>query len=101
MTMTNFESHIQASIPVVVEFYAKWSDQSRLMSPIMKEVYEKVGDRATVLRVDIDQEPEIATQYGVGTVPSVIIFKEGHILWQKNGITPAHEILEHLSQVIE
>ena len=98
--MTNFESHIQSSLPTVVEFFATWNEGSRLMSQVMKELYEKAGERTTVLRLDIDAEPEISEQYGVRTVPSVIIFKEGQIMWRKNGLVPAHEILEHLSLVI-
>jgi thioredoxin 1 len=94
--MNTFESHINGAIPVVVEFYAEWSEPSKLMAPVMQEVKETAGERAITLKIDIDQYPELAHQYGVYTVPSVAIFKEGNIIWHKKGITPAREILEHL-----
>ena len=100
LIMANFESHIKGAIPVVVEFFAEWNKPEKLMEPVMKEVYEKAGERATVLRVNIDEEPELSKQYGVYTVPSIMIFKEGNVVWQKNGITPAHEIMQQLSLVM-
>lgn len=71
------------------------------MIPVMQEVKETAGERAIILKLDIDQHSELAQQYGVYSVPSVAIFKEDNIIWHKNGITPAHEILEHLSLEME
>ena len=62
----------------------------------MQEVKETAGERAITLKIDVEQDAKLAQQYGIYTVPTVAIFKEGNILWHKNGITPAHEILEHL-----
>jgi thioredoxin-like negative regulator of GroEL len=66
------------------------------MEPVMQEVKETAGERAITLKINIDQNAELVQQYGFYTVPAVAIFKDGNILWHKNGITPAHEILEHL-----
>jgi thioredoxin 1 len=99
--MHNFESHIQGVIPVVAEFYADWSDACKLMEPVLQEVKEIAGERAITLRLDIDKYQEIARQYGIYTVPSVAIFKDGQVIWQKSGITAAHEILNHLLLEIE
>jgi len=94
--MNNFESHIEGALPVVVEFYANWCEPCKLMIPVMQEVKEIAGERAIILKIDIDQSAELSRQYGIYSVPAVAIFKEGNIIWHKNGITPAHEILEHL-----
>lgn len=94
--MNNFESHIKGTLPVIVEFYADWCEPCKLMGPVMQEVKETAGERAITLKIDIDRNAGLAQQYGVYTVPAVAIFKEGSVLWYKNGITPAHEILEHL-----
>lgn len=99
--MTNFESHIKGTIPVVVEFYASWCEPCKLMIPVMQEVKETAGERAITLKIDIDENSELAQQYSIYTVPTVAIFKEGNIIWHKNGITPAHEILQHLLLEIE
>ncbi|OQP63860.1 hypothetical protein A3860_23265 [Niastella vici] len=99
--MNNFESYIQGTIPVVVEFYADWSESCKLMEPILQEVKEIAGERAITVRIDVDKNHEIAEQYQIYTVPSVAIFKEGYMIWHKNGITAAHEILDHLLLEIE
>ena len=99
--MNNFESLLQGSIPVVVEFYADWSELCKRMEPVLQEVKEIAGERATTLRIDIDKNHETAQHFGIYTVPSVAIFKEGYMVWHKNGITAAHEILDHLLLEIE
>jgi thioredoxin 1 len=99
--MNNFEAYIQGSMPVVAEFYAHWSEPCKLMEPVLQEVREIAGQRAITIRIDIDENKELAQQYGIYTVPTVAIFKEGNIIWQKNGLTPAHDILDHLLLEIE
>lgn len=95
--MNNFEGHINGEKPVVVDFSANWCSPCKMMEPILHEVKETVGERVTVLNIDIDKSPQYAEQYDVRSVPALIIFKEGNIVWRKNGITPAHEILRHLN----
>ena len=97
----NFESHIKDHKPTVVEFYADWSKLSNLLVPVMHEVKETAGDRATVLRINIDHDKNYAEDYQVYTVPTIIIFKEGNIFWRNNGISSSHEILQHLNQLMK
>jgi thioredoxin 1 len=97
----NFESHIQGGKPVVVEFYAEWSAPCKLMIPVLHEVRETVGERATVLRINIEKDKAYAEDYAVQTVPTLIIFKKGIAVWRKNGIAPSHEILEHLNLLMD
>lgn len=97
----DFESHIQATKPVVVEFFADWNPACHLLIPVLQEVRETAGERATVLRIDIDKDKAYAEDYQVYTVPTLIIFKEGHITWRKDGISSSHEILEHLNLLLD
>ncbi len=99
--MNNFESYIQGATPVVVEFYADWSEPSKRMEPVLQEVKEIAGERAITVRLDFDKNQQIAEQYHIYTVPSVAIFKEGYMIWHKDGITAAHEILNHLLLELE
>ncbi|OQP48919.1 thioredoxin family protein [Niastella populi] len=94
--MKNFESYIQGPLPVVVEFYADWSDACNRMQPVMEEVKEIAGSRAVTLRIDIDKNENIARQYGIYTVPDIAIFKDGSMIWHQNGIVAAHTILDRL-----
>ena len=95
--MISFEGHIKGSIPVVVDFFAEWCGPCKLMGPILHEVKEKVGERATVLKLDIDKSPYYSELYNIRSVPTLIIFKNGNVLWRKSGVASSHEILEHLN----
>jgi thioredoxin 1 len=98
--MESFEGHIKGSKPVVVDFFAEWCQPCKMMTPVLHEVKEKIGDRATVLKLDIDKSPFYSEMYNIRAVPTLIIFKEGNILWRKSGVTSAHEILQHLNMHI-
>jgi thioredoxin 1 len=96
-TALSFESHVQGSKPVVVDFFAEWCGPCKLMPPVLQELKRTVGDKATVLKIDIDKNPRYAEQYNIRAVPTLIIFKEGNIIWRKSGVAQAREILQHLN----
>ena len=98
--MNNFEGHINGDKPVIVDFFAEWCGPCKLMSPVLHELKEQVGDRATILKIDIDKVPYYTQLYGVMSVPTLIIFKKGNIVWRKSGVAPAKEILQHLNMHI-
>ncbi|MBS1934244.1 MAG: thioredoxin [Bacteroidetes bacterium] len=98
--MNNFEGHIQGDIPVVVDFFAEWCGPCKLMPPILKQVKDTVGERATILKMDVDKNPAYAQQYGIQSIPTLIVFHRGNIVWRKSGVASANEILQHLKMVI-
>lgn len=98
--MNNFENHINGNKPVVVDFYADWCGPCKMMPPVLKEVKEKMGDRITVLKMDIDKNPHYANQFGVQAVPTLIVFKNGKIIWRKAGVTPAYEIIQQVNLLV-
>ncbi|MBS1916886.1 MAG: thioredoxin [Bacteroidetes bacterium] len=98
--MNNFEGHIQGDIPVVVDFFAEWCGPCKLMPPILKQVKDTVGERATILKMDVDKNPAYAQQYGIQSIPTLIVFHRGNIVWRKSGVASASEILQHLNVVI-
>lgn len=95
--MNNFEGHIQGAKPVVVDFYANWCAPCKLMPPILEQVKEIVGERATILKMDIDKNPAYAEKYSIFSIPTLVIFKNGNILWRKSGVASAREILSNLN----
>ena len=98
--MQNFESHIKGQKPVVIDFFAEWCGPCKLMAPVLREVKDKIGDRATILKMDIDKNPAYARLYNVQAVPTLAIFKAGSLIWRKSGVTSAHEILKQLTILI-
>lgn len=99
--MVDFESHIQGNKPVLVEYYADWCEPCKLLVPVLQQVKEVAGDRATVLRINVDVDKSYADDYKVIAVPTLIIFKQGQVIWRKNGLSSPHEVLEQLNLLME
>lgn len=98
--MNFFDGYIEGDKPVIADFFAGWSDPCKLMDPVLMELKEQLGDRANVVRIDIEKEPVCVEMFKIWSVPTVIIFRKGQELWRKTGITPAHEILTNLNYYI-
>jgi thioredoxin 1 len=96
----SFKQHIEGDKPVVVDFFAEWCGPCKMMPPILKQVKDAIGADATVLKLDIDRNPAYAQMYSVQSVPTLIIFQKGKIIWRKSGVTPANEIVQHVRQAL-
>jgi thioredoxin 1 len=95
--MANFNEIIQSEKPVLVDFSAEWCGPCKMMKPILEDLKSRIGDRATILKVDIDQNPKAAAAFKIQSVPTLIIFKKGAVRWRKSGVVQAKE-LENLLQ---
>ena len=94
--MDNFNQVIAAERPTLVDFFATWCGPCKMMHPILEEVKATVGDQATVLKVDVDQNQQLAMQYGVQAVPTLIIFKQGQPVWMAQGVQSAATLIDQL-----
>jgi thioredoxin 1 len=75
---SNFESDVlQSSTPVVVDFWAEWCGPCKMIAPSLEEISEEMGDKVTIAKVNIDENPDIAAQFGVRSIPTLVIFKDG------------------------
>ncbi|MBP6431759.1 MAG: thioredoxin [Ferruginibacter sp.] len=94
-----FNEIIQSSKPVLVDFFAEWCGPCKMMAPILKDVKASVGDAATIIKIDVDKSPNAAQAYQIQGVPTLIIFKEGKIIWRKSGVVQKRELVEVLQSV--
>lgn len=84
--MNDFFEIIKGTKPVLVDFFATWCGPCKMQSPILDQVKEKVGDDATIVKVDIDRNRELAMKYRVQSVPTLILFKDGEPVWRTVGV---------------
>ena len=74
--------------PLLVDFFASWCGPCKIMSPIIKEIHEKYGDDLKIIKVDIEKHPDLANEYGISSIPSLLFFSEGKLIETKVGAMP-------------
>jgi thioredoxin 1 len=96
--MSAFSDIINSDTPALVDFYAEWCGPCKTMKPILDDLKSKVGSTAKIIKIDIDKNPKAAGAYGIRSVPTLILFKKGQIVWRQSGVVPATELQKIIRQ---
>ncbi|MFE3869071.1 thioredoxin [Flavobacterium sp. LS2P90] len=92
--MSNFNTIIESEKPVLIDFFATWCGPCKMLGPILKEVKDSLGDRISIIKIDVDKNQQIASQYQVRGVPTMILFQNGKQLWRQSGVLTKEEIIK-------
>ncbi len=91
-----FDSIINSEIPVIVDFYATWCGPCKMQAPILHEFKEEVGGKAIIVKVDVDENADLASEYGVQSIPTLALFKNGQLKEKSVGLTVKAQLSEML-----
>lgn len=89
-----FQDIINSDTPVLIDFYATWCGPCQMLGPILKQVKDSLGDRVSIIKVDVDKNQELAAMQQVRGVPTMMLFQNGQQLWRQSGVLSKEEIIQ-------
>lgn len=93
-----FQEIIDSERPILIDFFATWCQPCKVQSSVLNTVKENVGEKARIIKIDVDQYPSIASQYGVRGVPTLAVFKKGELLYKESGVHDVNRLTQLLEQ---
>lgn len=87
-----FNELIKSGQPVLVDFYADWCGPCKMMAPTLKQLADRAGDKLKIVKIDIDRSRAAADKFQIRSVPTLILFKDGKIIWRQSGAQPLHKL---------
>jgi len=96
----SFNELIKAEKPVLVDFSAEWCGPCQMMAPILQELKSRVGDEATIIKVDVDKNRQLAMDYRIQGVPTLMVFQKGEMKWRQSGVVQVTQLEHVLRQYI-
>lgn len=90
----------ESDVPVLVDFYATWCGPCRVMAQILEQVNDQMNERLRIVKIDTEKYPQIASQYRIEALPTLVLFKDGQPVERIEGVAPADQLLKHLQTIV-
>ena len=91
-----FQKIIDSETPVLVDFYADWCGPCRMMPPVLKELKDRMGDQIKIFKVNADEHNDVAAHFQVSSIPTLMVFKKGDLLWREPGVKNVSQLQQIL-----
>lgn len=98
--MSKFGQLIDVNIPVLLDFYTDWNEDSVSMHPVLKDVAAAMGDKAKIIKIDVDKNSELAEALRIKSLPTLMIYKEGEMKWRQSGEQDANTLIGLLQEYV-
>jgi thioredoxin 1 len=95
MASPKFSELVAGDTPVLVDFSAEWCGPCRMLAPVLKQLKQNMGERVKILKIDVDRNPQLAAHFRIQSVPTLMVFREGEMLWRQSGLMNAKQ-LQHV-----
>jgi thioredoxin 1 len=95
---TKFNDLIQSDKPVLVDFSAEWCGPCKMMAPILKQIKDELKDEVTIVKIDVDKNPQVSQHFNIQGVPTLMIFRKGDLKWRQSGVMGAKELKDLIRQ---
>ena len=98
--MNKFQDIIADNTPVLVDFFAEWCGPCKMMKPVLEELKKKMGNKIIIRKIDIDKNISLSSEYRIQSVPTLVLWKQGEIIWRQSGALSLNELEQILSSYI-
>ena len=98
--MSKFGELIDVDVPVLLDFYTEWNEQSTAMHPVLRDVAAALGDKAKIIKIDVDKNKDLAEALRVKGLPTLIIYKGGEMRWRYSGEQDANTLIGILQEYL-